>query len=290
VSLSVPIVLAILLAALLHAGWNALIKSGDNKSLDTALIHSLGVLFAIPAAMWFGLPPAAAWPYVIASSLIHIAYYAALAGAYRHGDLGLTYPIMRGSAPMLVAVIGTAFVGDHLSVQAWTGIVLLCVGVLTVGLARVAAHPHDPGNRRKALGYAMVNACIIASYTVVDGLGVRAAGDPFSYTAAIFLFDGLPYMALIMTRMDRPARVEAFRYMAGRVKVAVGGTVASLSSYGIALWAMTHAPVALVAALRETSVIFAALIGTFLLGERFGWTRAAGTGLVVAGVMTLRFG
>jgi phosphonate utilization associated putative membrane protein len=290
VTLSVPIVLAILFAALLHAGWNALIKSGANKSLDTALIHSLGVLFAIPAALWFGLPPAAAWPYVIASSLIHIAYYAALAGAYRHGDLGLTYPIMRGTAPMLVAVVGTTVIGDHLSWRAWSGVVLLSVGVLTVGLARVASHPDNPGHRGKALGFAMANACIIAGYTVVDGMGVRAAGDPFSYTAAIFLFDGLPYMALIIWRLDRPARADAFRYMAGRVKLAIGGTVASLSSYGIALWAMTHAPVALVAALRETSVIFAALIGTLVLGERFGWTRAAGTGLVVAGVMTLRFG
>ena len=120
-------------------------------------------------------------------------------------------------------------------------------------------------------------------------MGVRAAGDPFSYAAAIFLFDGLPYMALVLWRLG-PQRGDALRYMAGRVTVAIGGTVASLGSYGIALWAMTHAPVALVAALRETSVIFAALIGTLLLGERFGWARAAGTGLVVAGVMTLRFG
>lgn len=288
-SLSAPLVLAILFAALLHASWNALIKSGPNKSLDTALIHSLGVLFAIPAALWFGLPAAAAWPYILASSAIHVAYYIALAGAYRHGDLGLTYPIMRGSAPLLVALVGSFMVGDKLSVQAWAGVLLLSVGVLTVGLARVAAKPGDGSNRRKALGFALANACIIASYTVVDGMGVRAAGDPFAYAAAIFLFDGLPYMALVMYRLG-PARGEALRYMAGRAKVAVGGTVASLGSYGIALWAMTHAPVALVAALRETSVIFAALIGTLLLGERFGWARAAGTGLVVAGVMTLRFG
>ncbi|QEI06362.1 EamA family transporter [Pigmentiphaga aceris] len=287
-SLSVPLVLAILFAALLHASWNALIKSGPNKSLDTALIHSLGVVFAIPAVLWFGLPAAAAWPYILASSAIHVAYYVALAGAYRHGDLGLTYPIMRGSAPLLVAVVGTTVVGDHLSPQAWIGVVLLSIGVLTVGLARVN-HSDKSGNRRKALGFALANACIIASYTVVDGMGVRAAGDPFAYAAAIFLLDGLPYMALVMWCLG-PARGDAVRYMLGRVKLAIGGTAASLGSYGIALWAMAHAPVALVAALRETSVIFAALIGTLLLGERFGWTRAAGTGLVVAGVMTLRFG
>lgn len=288
-SLSAPLVLAILFAALLHASWNALIKSGPNKSLDTALIHSLGVLFAIPAVLWFGLPAAQAWPYIAASSLIHVAYYVALAGAYRFGDLGLTYPIMRGSAPLLVAIVGMFMVGDRLSAQAWAGVLLLSIGVLTVGLARVASNPAHGGNRRKALGFALANACIIASYTVIDGMGVRAAGDPFSYAAAIFLFDGLPYMALVLWRLG-PQRGDALRYMAGRVTVAIGGTVASLGSYGIALWAMTHAPVALVAALRETSVIFAALIGTLLLGERFGWARAAGTGLVVAGVMTLRFG
>lgn len=288
-SLSVPLVLIILFAALLHASWNALIKSGPNKSLDTALIHSLGVLFAIPAVMWFGFPAAVAWPYIFASSVIHVAYYIALSGAYRHGDLGLTYPIMRGSAPLLVAVVSTTMVGDHLSGQAWIGVVLLSLGVLMVGLARVATNPEHAGNRRKALGYALANACIIASYTVIDGMGVRASGDAFAYAAAIFLFDGLPYMALVMWRVG-PKRGEAVRYMVGRAKVAVGGTAASLGSYAIALWAMTQAPVALVAALRETSVIFAAVIGTLLLGERFGWARAAGTGLVVAGVMTLRFG
>ena len=286
-SLTLPLVLTLLFAAVLHAGWNALIKSGGNKSLDTALIHSLGVLFAIPAAWWFGLPVAAAWPCIVASSVIHVAYYVALSGAYRHGDLGLTYPVMRGSAPLLVALTGALMGGDRLSVQAWVGVLVICAGVLLVGLAR-AGRDAAGGNRRKALGFALFNACIIAAYTVVDGFGVRASGDPFAYAAAIFLFDGLPYTALVLWRAG-PGRREALRYMAGRVPVALGGTVASLGSYSIALWAMAHAPVALVAALRETSVIFAALIGTVLLGERFGWGRAAGTGLVVAGVVTLRF-
>ncbi|WPB59016.1 EamA family transporter [Xylophilus sp. GOD-11R] len=288
-TLGVPLLLAILFAALLHASWNALIKSGGDKSLDTALIHSLGVLFAIPAALWFGLPRAEAWPFIAASSVIHVAYYIALAGAYKHGDLGLTYPIMRGSAPMLVALVGAGLVGDRLSAQAWTGIVVLSAGVLVVGLARVSADAAASQQRGKALGFALANACIIAAYTLVDGMGVRASGDALSYAAAIFLFDGLPYAALVLWRAGPQQRPQALRYMARRVPVALGGTAASLGSYSIALWAMTHAPVAMVAALRETSVIFAALIGTVLLGERFGWARAAGTGMVVVGVMTLRF-
>jgi phosphonate utilization associated putative membrane protein len=288
-ALSLPLVLTILFAALLHASWNALIKSGGDKSLDTALIHSLGVLFAVPAVLWFGLPPAQAWPFIAASSMIHVAYYVALAGAYRHGDLGLTYPIMRGSAPLLVASASVALVGESLSGRAWAGMVVLCAGVLLVGLARTGADRAGSAARRKALWFALANACIIASYTVVDGLGVRAAGDAFSYIATIFLFDGLPYMALVMWRAG-PRRGEALRYMRARVPMALGGSAASLGSYAIALWAMTQAPVALVAALRETSVVFAAVIGTLVLREPFGWGRAAGTGLVVAGVAALRFG
>ena len=287
-ALSLPLVAAILFAALLHAGWNALIKSGGDKSLDTALIHSLGIFFAVPALLWFGLPPAGAWPFIAASSAIHVAYYVALAGAYRHGDLGLTYPIMRGSAPLLVALASMAAIGEALSRQAWAGVLVLCAGVLLVGLARTGADRAGSPARRKAVWFALANACIIASYTVVDGLGVRAAGNAFSYVAALFLFDGLPYMALVLWRAG-PKRAEAFRYLRRRAPIALGGTAASLGSYGIALWAMTEAPVALVAALRETSVVFAALIGTLVLREPFGWGRAAGTGLVVAGVVTLRF-
>ncbi|MET1114349.1 MAG: EamA family transporter [Comamonas sp.] len=287
-SLGVVLVLALLFAALLHASWNALIKSGGDKSLDTALIHSLGVVFAVPAVLWFGFPPAAAWPFIAASSLIHIAYYIALAGAYRHGDLGLTYPIMRGSAPLLVALTSSAVVGEQLSGQAWLGVVVLSAGVLLVGLARAGRDATGAGNHRKALGFALANACIIASYTVIDGLGVRAAGNAFSYAAALFLFDGLPYLALVLWRAG-PRRGAALAYLRARAPLALGGSAASLGSYAIALWAMLHAPVALVAALRETSVIFAALIGWWFLGERFGWGRATGTALVVAGVVTLRF-
>lgn len=287
-SLSVPIVLALLFAAMLHASWNALIKSGSNKALDTALIHSLGLVFAVPAAIWFGLPVAAAWPYIAASTVIHVAYYIALAGAYKYGDLGLTYPIMRGSAPLLVAVIGAGLVGEQLSVQAWIGVFVISAGVLLLGLFHASVEGADQNQRRKALGFALGNACIIACYTIIDGMGVRAAGNPFSYAAAIFLFDGLPYTALVLFRCGSQRR-QAVAYMRSRVKVALGGSAASLGSYAIALWAMTQAPVALVAALRESSVIFAALIGTLLLGERFGWARAAGTGLVLAGVVTLRF-
>ena len=288
-TLTGPIVIAVLFGALLHAGWNALIKSGQDKALDTALIHSIGFFFALPALLWVGLPAAAAWPYIAASTTIHLGYYIALAGAYKHGDLGLTYPVMRGSAPLLVALGSFALIGERLSTLAWVGVAVVCAGVLTLGLSRSALHAGSEAQRRRALRFAFANAAIIALYTVVDGLGVRASGNALGYVAALFLFDGIPYLLLVLwQRGDQ--RGAALRYMAGRWKLASVGTLASLGSYAIALWAMTRAPVAMVAALRETSVLFAALIGTLLLREPFGWQRAIGTLVVVAGVAALRFG
>ena len=286
-----PIVLAVLVGAALHASWNALIKSGKDKQLDTALIHSLGIFFALPLLLWAGLPDRAAWPYIAITTVIHLGYYIALAGAYKHGDLGLTYPVMRGTAPLLVAMGSFAFIGEGVSFMAWIGVAAICAGVLTLGLSRNALHAAhlDEARRRTALRFALTNACIIAVYTVVDGLGVRASGNAAAYVATLFLFDGIPYMALVMWQRGA-GRGAALQYMAGRWKIAAVGTVASIGSYGIALWAMTRAPVAAVAALRETSVLFAAVIGTVFLGERFGWQRAAGTGVVLAGVMLLRFG
>ncbi len=287
-SLTGPIVAAVLFGALLHASWNALIKSASDKSLDTALIHSLGVLVALPLLYFTGLPSRESWPYIAASALIHIGYYIALAGAYKHGDLSLAYPVMRGTAPLLVAMGSLFFVGEAVSTVAWAGIVAVCAGVVLLGLSRGSLHG-DEAARRKALRFALANACIIALYTIVDGLGVRASGNALAYVAALFLFDGLPYMLLVLWRRRRQHRA-TLAYVAGRWKIAFVGMLASAGSYGIALWAMTHAPVAVVAALRETSVLFAALIGSLWLREPFGVQRALGTGIIVAGVMALRFG
>jgi phosphonate utilization associated putative membrane protein len=283
-----PVLLAVLVGALLHASWNALIKSASDKALNTALIHGMGTLLAVPLLAVVGWPAAQAWPYVIASTLIHIGYYTALAGAYKHGDLGLTYPLMRGSAPLLVALSSQLVLGERLSLLAWLGVVTICAGVLALGLAR-GVQGGDELARRKAIRYALLNAGCIAAYTIVDGLGVRANGSAPSYVAALFLLDGLPYLSIVLwRRRQRLGEVRA--YVAQRWPVAAVGTAASLGSYGIALWAMMHAPVATVAALRETSVLFAALIGTLVLRERFGWQRAAGTVVIVTGIMVLRIG
>jgi drug/metabolite transporter (DMT)-like permease len=233
-----------------------------------------------------GLPRIEAVPWLLASLVIHVGYYVTLVGAYRHGDLGFAYPLMRGTAPLLVALLSGRLIGEHLSLPVWLGVGGISAGVLLIGLS----HAPGPGaNRRHALGYALTNAAIIASYTLVDGIGVRTSGHALQYVGALFLVDGIPYFALVL--WQRRARLaETMTYLRGRAPVALLGSCASMGSYGIALWAMTHAPVASVAALRETSVLFAALIGTLMLKERFRLQRAAGTCVIVAGVMALRFG
>ena len=283
-------VAAVLFGAMLHASWNALIKSGHDKAVDTALLHFIGALVALPFMLWFGPPPAIAWPYIGLSLVIHIGYYIALVGAYQHGELGLTYPIMRGFAPLLVAIASGSLIGEAPSLAAWGGIVGIAVGVGLVGLA----HPGQALHHRKALAFAFANAAIIAMYTVVDGRGVRASvvddQGALRYVLMLFVLDGIAYPLLVWARRTATQRAEIVAYARQRWRVAALGGSASIGSYAIALWAMTRAPVASVAALRETSVLFAALLGTLLLKERFGLQRAVGTGVIVAGVMALRFG
>ena len=283
-TLSWTVVGAVLFGALLHASWNALIRAGSDKALDTALIHILGCGVGVVLVAVFGLPRREAWPWLAASMTIHIGYYITLVGAYRHGELGFSYPIMRGTAPLLVAMLSGQLIGEHLSPAAWIGVAGISGGVLLIGLTR--SHVHG-GSRRHALGYALANAAIIAAYTMVDGLGVRASGNALQYVALLFMLDGLPYFTIVMWQR-RAALADSIAFMKQRWPVALVGSSASLGAYAIALWAMTKAPVASVAALRETSVLFATLIGVLMLKERFRLQRLLGAGAVVIGVMALR--
>jgi phosphonate utilization associated putative membrane protein len=282
--------LAVLCGAMLHAGWNALVKSSDDKQADTALVHFLGALVALPVALWVGLPHPECWPFMVASLAIHVGYYVALAGAYQHGELGLTYPIMRGVAPLLVALGSAAIIGESPSAGAWLGIIGITVGVALVGLS----HPGQALHHGKALAFAFANAAIIASYTFVDGLGVRQAGtavtEVLSYVMWLFVLDGFPYPLLLWWRRGPQGRQMLVDYARSRWPLAALGGAASIGSYAIALWAMTRAPVASVAALRETSVLFATVLGTLMLKERFGVQRALGAVVIVGGVMALRLG
>jgi phosphonate utilization associated putative membrane protein len=285
--MSTGVVLAVLFGALLHATWNALVKSSGDKQLDLALVHLLGALVSLPLLAWVGLPPVAAWPFIGMSLLIHIAYYITLNGAYQHGELGSTYPIMRGSAPLLVA-LGSTALGESLSPAAWLGIGAVTVGVLLVGLAR----PGETLHHGRAIAFALANAVVIAAYTIVDGRGVRISAEAgytaASYVVLLFVLDGIPYPALVFAQRSADARRAMLAYARKRWPLATLGGLASLGSYWIALWAMTRAPVAAVSALRETSVLFATALSVLVLKERFGLQRATGAVIIVAGVIALR--
>lgn len=277
--ITLPVTLAVLGAAFLHALWNAMLKSAAGEPLlDTALIVAGSAIVAAACLPFVPTPSPAAWPFMAVSAVIHFAYYVTLAGAYRRGDLSFAYPLMRGVAPLIVTVLGVLFLGEHPTGTTLAGIALICVGILVIAWYAGGRHTAE------SAGWALANAVIIAIYTLVDGAGARSAGSAAAYVTWLNFLEGVPYLAWIVWSRGRPA----VDYLALRWRRGLAGGAASLAAYGIALWAMTRAPVAVVAALREVSVLFAAAIGALVLKEGFGWKRMAGAATVVAGVAALR--
>jgi drug/metabolite transporter (DMT)-like permease len=286
--LSLDVTFAVLAAALLHASWNAIIKAGRDPLLDTALVALAGTLVALPLTLLVEPPARASWPYIFATVVVHIGYYVAIAAAYRLGDLSHAYPIMRGVAPLLVALASGFWFGEHLSTGTWTGVLLICGGVLSlafVARSKASAAGKSAGRNNSATTlWALASAAIIAVYTLIDGAGVRVSGGTERYVVWLFVFLGLPF-GLAVLAVKRGALIAHARRHWWR---GVAGCIMSGLSYGIALWAMTRAPVAVVAALRETSVIFAALIGAWLLKEGHFRERIWGAAAVLAGLIALK--
>jgi len=271
----------------LHAGWNALLKSapGGDALLDTATVVAGSSIWGCAVAPFIGVPASAAWPYMAASAVIHFGYYLTLAQAYRTGDLSFAYPLMRGSAPLIVSLLGIIFLAELPTAPMAIGIVLISLGILSiafVGTGRGGLRKHPPS----AAYWAFANAGLIALYTLVDASGARVSGNPAAYVSWLIFLEGLPFLAWVFARGGQAA----VRYVrAGAQRGLIGGAC-SLAAYGIVLWAMTRAPVAAVAALRETSVLFAALMGSLWLKEGFGLPRLAGAATVVAGIVALKLG
>jgi drug/metabolite transporter (DMT)-like permease len=277
--LTLSITLAVLLAALLHASWNAMIKGGGDVLLDTAAIIAGAGVVAVPFLFFVPIPAQASWPYIAASVTIHIAYYYLMINAYRSGDLSLVYPLMRGVAPLLTGLLGVVLLRELPGVVSWIGMLLISAGVIALALRTVHQSPS-----RRAVGFALANAAVIATYTIVDGTGARLAGDAWGYIAWLFVLDAIPFSAYMLVA-HRPAFIDALKQR--RTRGVVGGAL-SAAAYAISVWAMTKAPVALVASLRETSVLFAALIGARLLREHLTPRRWAGVVAVVLGVVALK--
>lgn len=277
--MSLAVSFAVLLAALLHATWNAMIKGGRDVLLDTAAIVVGAGLVALPFLPLVPLPQPQAWPYIIASVVTHLAYYFLMVNAYRTGDLSLVYPLMRGVAPLITAVLGIFWLREMPAPFAWAGMLLISAGVIALAL-RTA--DHAPSG--KAVSFALANACVIAIYSIIDGNGARASGNVWSYIVWLFVLDAIPFtLYMLVTR--RRAFLQALWQR--RRNGMIGGGL-SAGAYAISVWAMTQAPVALVASLRETSVLFATLIGARLLNEKLTPRRWAGVAAVVLGVIALK--
>ena len=278
--LTMGVTLAVLGAGLLHAGWNALLKSapGGDPMLDTATVVAGSGAWALVAIPAVGVPDAASWMFMLLSVAIHWAYYITLAHAYRTGDLSFAYPLMRGTAPLIATLLSIVILREFPAPQVALGIVLICAGI--VAIAFVGRNPHP----RAAVLFALANAAIIALYTLVDGAGARASGRAASYAVWLTFLEAVPFLCWIRWRRGSAA----IAYVGRSWRRALVGGAASLGAYAIVLWAMTRAPIAAVAALRETSVLFAALIGAVWLKEGLGWPRLAGAASVVAGVAALK--
>jgi drug/metabolite transporter (DMT)-like permease len=273
--------LAVLFAAACHAGWNALIKVGLDPLSTTTLISLGSAVVALVVLPFVGMPAAAAWPWIVASTVIHLFYFAALVEAYRTGDLGHVYPIARGSAPLMTAAASAFFVGERLSLLSWSGIVLLAAGVLLLSARGSRELTHVD---KRAVGFALLTALTICAYSVVDGLGARASHNSLSYVLWLFIGIALVLPPYALWRDGRDVIPAMQRYW---LRGFAGGGLQVLS-YGIAVWAMTIAPIVIVASLRETSVLFGAILAVTVLKEPLRAIRIAAALLILCGLVLLR--
>lgn len=279
--ITTSVALLVLLSALMHAGWNFVVKASSDRFLDYTGLAVAGAVVAAGLLPWLPLPAAESWPWLATTVFIHVGYYLLLMRAYQHADLSLAYPLMRGSAPVLVA-LAAPLVGDVLTGGLVLGITLVAGGIalpVWIGIRR-------GGVSRQGLGYGFATAGVIALYTLIDGIGARLSGNAASYTLWLFFLNAWLVLGVAVWRRGRAALAHLQR----RWLFSLLGSVLTIGSYGIVLWAMTVASIPAVAALRETSVIFAALLGAWLLKERMGRWRIAGAILVALGAVSIRWG
>lgn len=275
--------LAVLAAAAMHATWNALLKLRLEPFLVITLMTGMAGIAGFPAMLWFGWPIAAAWPWLIASVVLHLGYNVLLSAAYARADMSQIYPIARGGAPLATALLSIAWLGEDISRAQFVGVALLASAVAALSIVgRRRGAPFDP----TAIGFALATAACICGYTLVDGIGARAAGDPHAYSSTLFVLDGLPLPLLALSQRGRAGLAPLKTYL---VPGFVGGAL-SLGAYWIAIWAMTIAPIGLVAALRESSVLFAAIIAVVFLKEPLQTGRVVAALIILSGVALIRLG
>jgi drug/metabolite transporter (DMT)-like permease len=275
-SLSLAVTFAVLAAAVTHAVWNAIAHGIKDQTLAFALIGVGGIAVGIPLVIVAAMPHADCWPYLLGSVAIHIFYNLLLMQCYRLGEFSQVYPLARGTSPLVVSILAAIFIHEHLGLPQIAGVL-----VVSAGLAALVLAGRRPG--RAAFAAAVGTGLTIAAYTTVDGVGVRLSGSPVGYIGWLMVLESLcvPMFAVFRRRdvlLKQPKRILLAGLSAGAL---------SVLAYGLVLWAQTRGALAPIAALRETSVIFGAIIGTLVFREPFGRTRIAATVLVATGIVLL---
>lgn len=275
--MSIEIAAIILIASALHAGWNALIKVSGDRVAVMAVITLAGSLISLIALPFVESPSPESWPLLALTILLHTAYGLFLPIAYDHGDLGQVYPIARGSAPILVTIGAIVFADEYLEPAPMIGVICLAIGVMTLTFDKTDGMRANP----KAVLFALATGLCIAAYTVVDGLGARKADSVMGFAVWLTLGDGL-LIFLIVLAWKRSAIWRVARTNPGRT---IMGAAMQVFAYWLIVWALALAPMGMVSGLRETSVLFAALISTFILKEGFGVWRFVSAGLITFGII-----
>jgi len=275
------VALIVIFAAALNAGWNALIKVSGDKIASMASVTFMGAVVSAMVLPFVPLPDPASWPLLALAIVLHTAYHFALPIAYKHGDLGLIYPISRGSAPLLVTLGAAIFAGESLGAPALLGVLFLSAGVMALALDRKGRG----GNGGRAVPLALLTGLCIAAYTLVDGLGARQAGSVMGFAVLLTIGDGL--LTFVIALFWKSKEIGAVFRSQWKSSALAGGM--QVGSYWMIIWAMALAPLGAVSALRETSVLFAALISTLLLKEGFGVWRFVSAGMIACGVWLTRY-
>jgi len=278
--LSSFVLAAVLFGALLHAAWNALIKLQSDKFAAASTVAILAGVVGLPVMAALPAPPAAAWPYLVASAIIHVGYFALVAFAYRSADLGVAYPLTRGSAPVITALLAFLLIGETLGWNGWLAVAAVAAGIVALSADALMRG----GLSRSTAAAAILNAGVIVTYTLIDGLGARVIGNGLIYVAWMLAGTAILIFALMLASRGTAFLLELRKgWLLGLV-----GAVLTVASYSIALWAMTRAPIGLVAALRETSVLIAAILGAIFFHEPFGPKRWLALALIIGGIALLR--
>jgi drug/metabolite transporter (DMT)-like permease len=275
------VLLLVLCGGLLHASWNLLVKLGQNTRIATANVFIASGALAALALPFLPIPAPSSWPCLIASVSAQLTYSVLLAAAYRTGDLSHAYPLMRGTAPLLVAFGSLALMGERLSWLGWIG-----VSLISGGISLLIFDTRLRGRSRSVTRFALLAAFVIASYTIIDCVGARLSGHAIAYALWSIFLTGVPLLVWTVVR----SRVVPWQELRQQLPGGLVGGACALASYSIALWAMTRAPVATVAAIRETSIVFGLGLGALVLHERVGWIRALAATGVTLGICAMRAG